>query len=213
MKAKWILMVALAAFAQLSNAREKSVTVFVRGGVTESFLLSADNDKLLTGFKLGMGTQISLLKSGRLVLLPTVELAQKGGIITSEYGGTVTMRGLYVHVPLDVALQFRARKGRYITIAMGPYIGYGIGGKIYGSDGMYFYRHIPVDRHYDMFGKEADLQRWDAGLHTMFQYEFNRVLVGASFEMGFKSIFKEEWSAYNNATTPCALSLHIGYRF
>ena len=40
MKAKkWILMVALAAFAQLSNAREKSVTVFVRGGVTESFLL------------------------------------------------------------------------------------------------------------------------------------------------------------------------------
>ena len=56
MKAKWILMVALAAFAQLSNAREKGVTVFVRGGVTESFLLSADNDKLLTGFKLGMGT-------------------------------------------------------------------------------------------------------------------------------------------------------------
>lgn len=208
----WIIAVLAIWFGRL-GAQEKVVTPFVRMGLTSGFLASRGNAGMSIGFHLGAGAQIRLLSSGRFHLQPALEIYQKGGTLEADYGGKVTIRGLYLQLPVDALLQFHPGQTTYISLGVGPYVGYGIGGTTHATPGLYFYRHIPVDRHYSTFGPEVNMRRWDTGLHVLTQVEFHRYFVGAGFQIGFLAIDKREWSNTYELGSPCALNLYAGYRF
>ncbi len=197
MKTRILIIAVLAIWFGRLGAQEKVVTPFVRMGLTSGFLASRGNAGMPIGFH----------------LQPALEIYQKGGTLEADYGGKVTIRGLYLQLPVDALLQFHPGQTTYISLGVGPYVGYGIGGTTHATPGLYFYRHIPVDRHYSTFGPEVNMRRWDTGLHVLTQVEFHRYFVGAGSQIGFLAIDKREWSNTYELGSPCALNLYAGYRF
>jgi hypothetical protein len=127
-----VILILTASFAMAQSADKAKMSFALRGGVNLQNLngKDANGDKLtndlIIGYHAGVNVQIPIAPT--FFFQPGLLFSAKGaknsnGELTSTY------RLSYVEMPLNVVFKALLGSG-YFMIGFGPYIGYGIGGKV-----------------------------------------------------------------------------------
>ena len=113
----------------------------------------------------------------------------------------------YIELPLVFNYYQRVGEGRYVVLAAGPYLAYGISGKSVtkgdtsrpGSEKMYYEGKT---------FKEPAARRFDAGLQCMVGYQFaSSLIVGIETDLGF---LKTRRDGGRNVSAIISLSYRLG---
>lgn len=127
---------------------------------------------------------------GEIVISPAVEFVQKGD---KEFEKE-KIRENYLEGQIDVLYKYNLSDGGYIYGGLGPFIGYGIGGKVAGGE--------------SSFDATDGLKRFDAGLNLKGGYAFASSLqfsLGYDLGLANRSRFPDYTSKSRN------LSFSVGY--
>ena len=127
-----VILILTASFVMAQSADKAKMSFAVLGGVNLQNLngKDADGDKLtndmIIGYHAGVNVQIPIAPT--FYFQPGLLFTTKGA--KSSIGSlTSTYRLSYVEMPLNVVFKALLGSG-YFMIGFGPYIGYGIGGKV-----------------------------------------------------------------------------------
>jgi hypothetical protein len=201
---------------------EKGKTSFgLLGGINLQNLNTkdADGDKLDTdlipGFHVGVNIQLPI--APEFYFQPGLLFSTKGAKHTGD-SFTTTTNISYIEMPLN--LVYKAMLGRgYVMLGFGPYLGYGIGGKVKVEGG-------PVTIENDIEFKNVvepddDLltpyyKAFDMGANIFAGYEMaNGIFAQLNSQFGFLKINPEDKRIADNKTSikNVGFGLSLGYRF
>ena len=168
--------------------------------------------------KIGVGIEKPL--SANFSLMPSLEVAMKGTrwlyrddnyIDNNGFSYEETLSPIYIQIPLLGAYRFYLDGYWNLTLKLGPYFAYGIGGKIEGSgngntDNVSYTTSTNGDMFSDRYGTK---QRFDAGVDVGLDFEYHRFVFGIEYERGFVS-----YSTYymNSDIINQAAYITIGYK-
>ena len=196
---------------------------FVKGGLTISFFdgtAPSYEDVGHTGLNIGAGVRVPVKKSHTSFLEPAIELISKGNVYdVSKGGGRVFFSLWYLETQLDIVYRWQIGKHCHIPIGTGLYGAYGIGSKISATNGITWFRGIPVGESLSMFDSEVGANRWDAGWRVWTGgVEYGHFMLRCDLELGFFSQFHnrmpyglekgKDYHGYN-----WSMSLNVGYCF
>jgi hypothetical protein len=213
-------------FAQRnSTSKDKEISrisYVVKGGLNlSSMLLKSDEGKRNEGLNSKTGLHFGITAeypvSERVALGTGILISSKGTKSSSEntYNGVIYKSNsifnlLYLEIPLTAQTYFNVGQSK-IYGALGPYIGFGIGGKYKGNGpypgGTNSYGH-------DILwgsGTEDEFKRLDYGLTAGAGLEFRSFQIGLTYDLGFANIstFTDNGVNIKNRV----LGLSIGYKF
>jgi hypothetical protein len=164
------------------------------------------DNSLKTGFEAGVNVEIPL-GSGSY-LQPGVDFRQKG----AEWNDGESKLSLnYIDVPVNFVYKPVLGTGNFV-LGFGPYIGFGIGGKMKNADGQEVNVEFGND---DVSSTSVNLKRTDAGANFLAGYEFaNKLSVNLKAQLGLKDInpdpgIPEDQTRSRNT----GFGLSLGYRF
>lgn len=132
-----VILIITASFVMAQSADKAKMSFAVLGGVNLQNLngKDANGDKLtnglIIGYHAGVNVQIPIAPS--FFFQPGLLFTTKGAKNTED-SFTNTYRLSYVEMPLNVVFKALLGSG-YFMIGFGPYIGYGIGGKVISKGG------------------------------------------------------------------------------
>lgn len=162
-------------------------------------------DNINTGFSAGGLIEIKIIN--QFYIQPEVLLIKKGTFLR-DYDMDLDYRLYYVELPLKFKYNISTKKG-CLAAFFGPYIGYGISGRVYND---MFENDI---KYFDLFKSnttdvDPTLSRFDAGITTGLSYEFkNGFYISTELKPGLLSImFNKDLILTNQC-----LSLGVGYIF
>jgi hypothetical protein len=214
-----LLLCVLAAY----QAWGQKIEPFVKGGLTIGFFdgtAASDEDMGHTGFNIGAGFRLPVNRSRTTFLEPAIELITKGNVYdVSKAGGKVSFSLWYIEAQMDFIYRWKIGKRWSIPFGTGLYGAYGIGSKISATNGITWFRGIPVGDNLSMFDGKVGANRWDAGWRVWtVGMEYGRLLFRWDFEVGFFPQFHnrmpyglEEGKKYHGNNW--AMSLNLGYCF
>lgn len=220
---KKILMIAACVFcmsgvsAQSLFSTEKSdegVTFGVRAGLNFANMnVSADNVSLSfdnrTAWHVGVVADIPVVKS--FYIQPGFYLQSKGfktDVLSydedlEQLKGTA--RPLYLEIPVLASLRLNLTNSLQLHINAGPYVAYGIGGKVEAEDEGYSVKE-------DCFGDDA-MKRFDAGLSFGAGLQISRnYYLGFAYELGLTNVM----DALSDTGASCKnrnWMISVGYNF
>lgn len=201
----------------------QKIEPFVKGGLTIALFdgtAASDEDVGHTGFNIGAGVRLPLNSKCTTFLEPAVEFISKGNVYdVSKAGGRVTFSLWYIEAQVDFIYRWQIGEHWRIPFGTGLYGAYGIGSKITATNGITWFRGIPVSESLSMFDSAVGANRWDAGLRVWtVGVEYDRLMFRWDFELGFFSQFHnrlpyglEEGKDYHGGNW--ATSLNLGYCF
>ena len=201
----------------------QKVGPFVKGGLTIGLFdgtAASDEDVGHIGFNIGAGVRFPVNKSRTLFLEPAIVLISKGNVYdASKSGGRVSFSLWYLEAQLDFVYRWQIGKHWSIPIGTGLYGAYGIGSKVSATNGVTWFRGIPVGESPSMFDSVIGANRWDAGWRVLtVGVEYGQFMFRWDFELGFFSQFHnrmpyglEEGKKYHGNNW--ATSLNVGYCF
>ncbi len=153
-------------------------TWFIKFGLNSSSYWDKNptGSKEKNGYMFGIGIE-SQIKHSDFSVAPAFEIISKGssGTEDSYYGAAIN--AVYLEVPLDFIYHLRLVKNNYLTFAAGPYMAYGIGG-----DTSYQNQSIGT------FDECTGIDIIDLGLNFGMGYEYKRLLLNGSCDLGLKKI-------------------------
>lgn len=203
------------------HAQAQKMEPFVKGGLTIGLFdgtAASDDDVGHLGFNIGAGIRLPVNKSRTTFLEPAIELITKGNVYdVSQAGGKVSFSLWYIEAQLDFIYRWQIGKSWFIPIGTGLYGAYGIDSKISATNGITWFKGIPVGETLSMFDSKVGANRWDAGWRVWtIGVEYGRFLLHWDFELGFFSQFSNRKpygleKGYDGANW--AMSLNAGYRF
>jgi hypothetical protein len=167
-------------------------------------------NKLNTGFTGGVDVAIPL--GGGSYLQPGVDFTQKGG--ETENGIKTTLN--YIDIPVSFVYKPIVGGGN-LVLGFGPYLGFGVGGKVTNGDGSStkveyrdtYDRNIPSNT--------LQLRRSDAGANFIAGYEFaNSLSLNLKAQLGLKDINPDMGNEGSNNQLRyrnTGFGLSVGYRF
>lgn len=207
------LSTVLALMAGAATAQSKT-TFGVRAGVNFQNLNGEDADgdkydnKIKTGFHVGVNAEIPL--ADEFFLQPGVLFSTKGAK-AKEGDGKINIS--YIEVPVNFLYKADLGQGK-LLMGVGPYIGFGIGGKVKG-DG----EDVDIKFKNDVKMSDVDdawyYKRIDAGGQLLFGYEFtNNLSVQLNAQLGLLNIEpKFEGEKPESKTKNTGFGVSVGYRF
>jgi hypothetical protein len=212
-------------FSTLStyHAWGQKIEPLVKGGLTLGLfdgIAASDEDVFHVGLNIGAGVRLPINKSHTTFLEPTLGVISKGNVYdVSKGGGKVSFNLWYLEAQLDFVYRWQIGKRCYIPIGTGLYGAYGISSKISTTNGITWFRGIPVGESPSMFDSVIGANRWDAGWRVLtFGVEYGHLMFRWDFEVGFFSQFHnrmpygiEKGKQYHGNNS--AMSLNIGYCF
>lgn len=186
------LFVLLLAGAPLSAQNHEKNILGVRAGLNISWLTASldhgsEFSNSRVGFHISVSDQILLSKRLPLYLETGVNFSSRGGKIqTEEYGSgadpvyqNVSLRPMYLQVPLLVNYHFNIADLFTIQPFAGVYYGVGIGGKIIETYKI------------DMFGDGSGFMRSDFGVRMGVGFVWKRIYFGLNYDLGCMDMLKE----------------------
>lgn len=192
-----LLFVASVSFAQVSWN--------VKAGVNLSNWSKGDMDSKF-GFKVGAGMEYAFDEVW--AIQPSLLLSTKGakGDIVDEDGDKMEMNvnQMYLELPIMAAARLAVSDNMNFVITAGPYLAYGIGGKV-----KYTFEGESVK--YDTFGDgdfDGNLKKFDAGLGVGVAAEFGKIVVGLEGQFGLTKLGDGSGTPKNQN-----FSLVLGYKF
>lgn len=186
------MMVAFSGFAQAmlwdSEVPEKRVTWGVRGGLNVSNIhvsvdkLGASLDSKV-GYRFGVSADIAIVKSFAIstgLYYSAKGAKADGGIYDPEFDeydtDKLTISPAYLELPIYASYRVNFAEASQLQINFGPYLAYGVNGKVkLGDDKV------------DVFGDDG-FRRFDAGLGVGAGYTFNHFYVGLDYQFGLANI-------------------------
>ncbi len=116
---------------------------------------------------------------------------------------SVSINTIYLQVPVYAGYKFNLTNNLDISIAVGPYLAYGVGGKStikeYDIDGNV------TESKADVFGKDK-WKRFDAGFSALLGAEYKKVSFNIGYDFGMVNIDRV-YEVYNRN-----LFMNVGYR-
>ncbi|MDR0894929.1 MAG: PorT family protein [Prevotellaceae bacterium] len=202
MKRKMLLallcMVTIMASAQVSwNAKAGLNLSNMRG--------EGESGDLKVGYNLGVGMEYAF--NERWSLQPSLSLTAKG-TRESDGGTTVQLNAVYLELPVMAALRVPVSDRVNLVFGLGPYVAYGVGGKVsVSSDGV----DISINTFGETEGLASGMRRFDAGLALGVSVEMGKFSIRLDEQLGLANVAASEGSGdsvHNNN-----ISIGVGYRF
>lgn len=227
-------MLSLAGYAQ-------DLSFNVKAGVNLSSYTGADASgaEYKPGARVGVGLEYAF--NDMVSLQPSLFFSQKGAKYSyalsdlhieelSKYvnaNAKLTVNQLYLELPIDVLFRFEVAKNTNFTIATGPYVAYGVGGKTKVDVdasilGILSYQTKVTDfdtySKWNIYGMSIQpMKRFDAGWNLELGMEFGQFLVGINSQFGFLKVCEIEPVNGMNITAPeihnINFGLNVGYKF
>ena len=204
----------------------------VRGGLNLStaFVNNASAIKFRLGYHIG-GT-VDYLFAPKFALQSGLFLSMQGSTIDNMNSGSLTGRNpdwthtfnqLYLQIPVYVAFRTNIANDLNISIGLGPYLGYGIGGTTKMKQKSGVYSDGSTTKEWDTFGnggydengywvKSANLKPFDFGAGIKLDLGYKKIIFGIGLETGFINIMNRQNNKdleYENVN----FRLSAGYRF
>jgi hypothetical protein len=174
---KRIMMVASAiAIVTMASAQTTGTTLGFKAGVNFQNLTGKDvngdklDNKLKAGVGLGVNAQIPI--ATEFYIQPGIEFNQKGA---KSNDGNYTTSLSYIDIPVSLVYKPLVGNG-HLILGFGPYVGFGVGGKIKGNGGtadVKFDNDITIS---DFNTGNAYFKRMDAGANIFAGYEMSSKL-------------------------------------
>lgn len=204
-------LVALTTLCTTSLFAQSPIKFGIDAGVnlSNSSLDAGDLDKKAkVGFQVGVVVEYELtpdffLQSGLSFTTKGSKIEDKSLSFIKQ---SVTFNQMYLQLPVYAAYKVEVTPTTKIVFNAGPYLAYGIGGKI-SLKNIVTDDIIKEPSKEDTFGDDG-LKRFDFGLGGGVGVEFSQIVVGLKYELGLSNINRGE-SAYRNRNA----SLTVGYRF
>lgn len=178
----------------------------IHGGMSMANITNSEAD-LKVGYTLGVGMDYSFndmwsFQSG-------LNFTSKG-CKASEAGVDLKMNPVYLDIPLLAALKINITEGNRFLINLGPYVGFGLGGKMTVEQGG---AEIGTKLFKKVDGaQEAVMNRCAIGLQYGIGFELdNHYLINLTGQYGFTNMVKESFADESNKNL--AFLLTVGYRF
>lgn len=193
---------------------DEGITFGIRAGLNMSNMtfsedgISGSPDSR-TSFHVGVTADIPLMQS---LYVQTGLFFQNKGYkleIDDYYDERETVTPMYLEIPVLASYRYDFSDAMQLQINLGPYFGYGIGGKIK-------YEYDEKESEYDFFGNgedKAGAKRFNCGLQFGAGMTFNgRYYLGISYQVGLSNIIDKKYSDYSEIKDKnCMISL--GYNF
>ena len=171
------MMVASAiAIVTMASAQTNGTTLGFKAGVNFQNLTGKDvngdklDNKLKAGVGLGVNAQIPV--ATEFYIQPGIEFNQKGA---KSNDGNYTTSLSYIDIPVSLVYKPVLGNG-HLILGFGPYVGFGVGGKIKGNGGtadVKFDNDITIS---DFNTGNAYFKRMDAGANIFAGYEMSSKL-------------------------------------
>jgi len=217
MNLRKVVFICILLFAFKSVSAQTSKLQFeVKGGLNLStaFFNDAEAVKFKPGYHFGgtVGYLITPkfeLQSG--LFFSSIGSKLEGYSICGSHschgGNLTTIEEQYLKLPLYAAFRKNISDNLTFKIGLGPYFGYGIGGKTTGITGT-------NKRKWDTFGNDLEsLNQFDFGAGCIADIQYNKFIFGIGFEAGIINLmYKKEYLNpfdYRNVN----ISMSLGYRF
>ena len=198
-KLKLSLVIAFLGMISIVGAQNASFSI--RGGLNMSNFygdeLSDKNMKI--GFHAGVGADFEFAPN--IALQTGLFYTAKGAEYSSKDEGDlidVNTTANYLQLPIHLAYKIDVTPGTKVVLHAGPYLAYGIGGKV---------KVGPLS--VNTFDGDLGFKPFDAGLGLGVGAEFGRILVDLGWDMGLTNISR--FDSGNVKTQNAYLSL--GYKF
>lgn len=192
------LVLVLVIFAVAASVSAQ-VSLGIKGGVNLSNVygkdVSGNNAKI--GFHAGILADFDF----------SYNSAIQSGIFFTTKGfkgeGNEKVNSMYLQLPVHYAYKLDVSPGTRIVFHGGPYVAYGIGGKITNGGEM------------DTFGNEGIFKRFDAGLGIGVGAEFGPMLLDLGWDFGLLDIVNEDLFGEFDLGSVKNMNayLSIGYKF
>lgn len=207
-------------FALVSVVSFSQVSWNAKVGMNMSNISNMDGDVKI-GYNLGVGMEYAI--SDMWSIQPSLLFSTKG----SKYEWTddgetdkISYNPLYLELPIMLAARFALSDNANIVVSAGPYLAYGVGGKVkyeFEYDGeSESYEHDIFKDQKDEDGEleEEGAKRFDAGLGIGVALEFNKFFVGVNGAFGLAKLgdtLNEEGKKVSMKNTN--FSIGVGYKF
>ena len=202
-----------AAIAMMAIAAQAQTSFGITGGVNFQNINGEDEEgndldyKIKTGFLIGVNAEIPVADD--FYFQPGLQFAVKGA--NGENDSKMNLN--YLEVPLNFLYKPILGQG-HLILGFGPYLAYGIGGKIKSDAG-----DIDIKFKSDVKASDSEeneyLAPFDAGANIFFGYEFsNRLSMQLNTQLGFVSILpKYEGTKPEGTAKNTGFGISVGYRF
>lgn len=187
---KSFLFVVVLLIGITANAQDKPITFGVKAGVNLSnFSGDVEDTSSKIGFNIGITTDYSLTTD--LYILTGLELTMKGSKADGIIEGikvTEKTNPMFLQLPVHLGYKFVVAEDTKIVLHTGPYIAYGIGGKIKyeAKEG-----GVTSNTEVDFFGDDL-FKRFDFGLGLGAGAEFGKIGVGLGWDFGLANLARED---------------------
>ena len=198
-------IICLVSILMLVMTVSAQVTWNVKAGVGAAWCSLSDYDdpssKTHVVGKFGVGMELPL--SADFSLMPSLELALKGANVDfQELSDTFNQKlnFTFLQLPVMGAYRFNMSDRLNMVLKAGPYIAYGLSGKL-KEDG----------ESWDIYAGDEDIdsaKRLDIGAIIGVDFEINRFVVGVEYEHGFTNLSPTEAGIKNRA-----VYVTVGYKF
>jgi len=197
-----------------TDASSESVSFGIRAGVNFSNMRASASSLSLnlgsrTGFHVGVIADIPVVES--FYIQPGLYLQEKGFKAGEWFGSELTgvdvkAAPLYLEVPILASFRFNVSRDVKIQANVGPYLAYGVGGKIKGSEGV-----VSVET--DVFSDEGGVKRFDGGLSFGAGVQIlHNYYIGFAYELGLVNIIDDD-EAGGASLKNTNWMISLGYNF
>lgn len=222
---KTILKTSFLAIALLigvvANAQEQPLTFGVKAGVNLSNFSGSgvEGTDAKIGFNVGVTVDYALTSD--VFLLSGLEFTTKGAKISYledlgefDIDAKSTFNVTYLQLPVHIGYKLAVSDGLNLNFHAGPYVAYGIGGKVKNKvegnvAGLDLEDLDLSNADVDMFGDKGVANRFDFGLGLGVGAEFGKIGVGLGYDLGLTNISKDSKEKVRNMNA----YLTVGYKF
>jgi hypothetical protein len=216
---KTVLCAALATFIGTAASAQSMVkttdrtTFGIRAGVNFQNINGKDasgnnlENDLTTGFHAGINAEIPV--GSGFYVQPGALYSMKG----AEYDGGTKVKLSYIEVPVNFLYKPILGSGNML-LGFGPYVGFGINGKIESPNGTE--TDLDFGSDYNAADPATYFKSFDAGGNLLAGYEFaNKLSFQLNAQLGLIKINKENETVTNDKTSwkNTGFGLSLGYRF
>lgn len=166
---------------------------------------SGVSPKMIVGFNIGGILELSL--SDNIAIQPGIFYSAKGSKSDLDFGfmtGTGTAKLSYIEVPINVLYKLGSGDMKFVPF-IGPYLGYGIGGKIKMEAGG---QSQEEDVKFGS-GDTDDFKALDLGLNVGIGVEMGNLLISAQYGLGLANINPTS----DNTVKNNVIGISVGYLF
>ena len=211
---KLLLLATAVVSITIANAQTGKTSFGLKAGVNFQNLNGKDldgdkmNNKIKTGFVAGVNAQIPIATD--FYIQPGVEYAMKGA--KTDDGVRININ--YIDVPVSLVYKPMLGSGNLI-LGFGPYVGFGIGGKVEDTDGeesdVKFKKEVTIS---ELSSGTTYFKPMDAGANIFAGYEMRKLSFQLFTQLGLTKVLPkiQGFDEGNSSLKNTGFGLAVGYR-